>query len=189
VSLKDWLTASWKILTRPTPGNFRKITREREGILGEALAWTAGIVGAAFLVLGLIGYWEGFWLNQLVLGIVLAPLWLLFFVYLQHYLIHKLFRRGRSDYERLLLANALNFGLQLVLSILAYFLGGLSGLANALLLVYYLVLAVLALVGISEVKYWQALLVAAFSGALSLGGLLLAAMVIFSLIWTMPEMF
>lgn len=189
MKLTDMLKGTWSILVRPAPGTFRELADGSGGAFGRAVAWAAGVTGLVFLVLGLAGYWGTDWLGQLVLGVVLVPLWLLLFAYLQHYLNFKLFRGERTHYEGLLLANALVLGLTLVLSLLAELLLVPAWLFNPVLGIYMAALVVLSLRGITRIPWWQAVLVAVFSGILSLGGLIVGALFLISLVWTVPEMF
>ena len=184
-----WLKGTWSILVRPTPRTFRELAWGRQGVFGSAVAWLAGISGLVFLVLGISGYWEGFWLGQLVLGTVLVPLWLLLFVYLQHYLAARLFRASRDQYEGLLLSSSLILGLTMILNLLAYLLSLPFWLSSPLVWIYGAGLVVLSLMGVDGLSWWQAVLVALFSGVLSLGGLILGALVLISLLWTVPEFF
>lgn len=189
MSLKRFLKGSWRILSSPSPATFQELTRGSKGVFGGSMAWSVGWSGLAIVILGLAGFWEGIWLGQLFLGVVLVPLWLLVFVYLQHYLTYKIFRVKPVHYDDLLVANSLILGLILAFTTLTALLKVPFWLANPLLGLYMLVLVVLGITGITGVRWWQATLIAIFSGLLGLGGLIVGGVLMLSLIQVVPSLF
>jgi len=189
VSLKYWLVSICLVFIKPIPKTFKKITQDVKGVLGASIAWVVLMTSIFIITVGQLGFYEGGYIAQLIIAIIIMPIWFLLFVYLLEYINKRVFHRKQSWYEELLFSTTIVFILTTVLDLIPIVLNYENDMLNLALLIYPIALLIISVIAITKVKIWQSIVSVLLVSGLSVGAFLFIGFFLMSMIQVVPSMF
>ena len=189
VSFKHWLISICLVFIKPIPATFRKISQDVKGVFGSSIAWIVFITGIFIVTIGQLGFFKGGYLAQLIISIIVMPIWFLLFVYLLEYLNKRIFHQKKSWHDELLFSITIIYILTTVLELIPIVLNYDNEILNLVLLIYPIALLIISVFSITKVNIWQSLVIVFVGSALSAGALLFIVFFVLSLVQVVPAMF
>ena len=192
-TLKDWLFAFWKIISRPSAGTFCELAERAEDKLGSSIAWATS-TGILVLVSIYSLYRDSFrpleLITDIIYGIIAFPLLLLVWVFCVRLVAVKVFGQEQISYDALLFAFTSIFVVWwtalIVISLVPV---GIIEILTGIVYFYGLFLAVIAVKAIARLRLWQAIITVVLGTLLSGVGWGCLLYFVLSLINTVPKVF
>jgi hypothetical protein len=187
-NLRDWLITFSMIVIRPFPQTFITEAKKAQGKFSSAIVWLVAIVIATHLSSYLV-FQRMSHPATILLSILFIPIAFLFFVFCLHRLYQLLFGRKKELYQEFLYLTVGIFVPFILLNLCVSFLPEVGEILSWVTLLYPIVLTFLAVKAITNLRFWQSIVIVLLSLLLATAGFFLIPAFILSLMNAVPRVF